>query len=334
MPHLPGLERRHPLVLAPLEEITDGPFRRLAKRFGADLVYTELVSAEGLVHGARAAHDKMRLSPEEHPVAIQVCGSRVASVVAAALQAVEAGADIVDLNFGCPARKVAGRGAGAGLLRTPALLEEMARATVAAVPRPVTAKVRLGWDSASVNVLEIAARLEAAGVAGIAVHARTRSQGFQGRADWSWIARVKAAVGVAVIGNGDVWEPEDAARMFRETGCDAVMIGRGAMGNPWIFSRARRYLETGEFVPPPPFAERAGVVLDQLRDAAAEKGERRAVIEMRKHYRGYWKGLPGAARLRAALMTPHSLDGVRRILDEHARNPASAPDEEESQRER
>ncbi|MCK4412467.1 MAG: tRNA dihydrouridine synthase DusB [Candidatus Eisenbacteria sp.] len=311
---LPGLDGDHPLVLAPLEDITDGPFRRLARRHGADLVFSEFVSAEGLVHGAAKSFAKLRILPAEHPIAIQVFGSRIDSVVAAARLAQQAEPEIVDLNFGCPARKVAGKGGGAGLLRTPDLLEEMARAVVAAVDLPVTAKVRLGWDMGTINVLDVAARLERAGVAAITVHARTRCQRFRGTADWSWIARVKRAVSLPVIGNGDVREPADAERMFRETGCDAVMIGRGAMGNPWIFARTRHYLRTGVSPPPPSYAERVAVMLVHLREAAEEKGERRAVIEMRKHYRGYLKHLPGAARLRAALMTPESIAAVVRVL--------------------
>ncbi|MFH1143814.1 MAG: tRNA dihydrouridine synthase DusB [Candidatus Eisenbacteria bacterium] len=312
-----GLDRTQPLVLAPLEDITDAPFRRLARRFGADLVYTEFISAEGLAHDAPGCRRKLHLTPEEHPVAVQIIGRGVAALVAAALQAARAGADCVDLNFGCPARKVAGKGGGAGLLRTPELLEQMARETVAALDCPVTAKIRLGWDATSINAIEVAQRLERAGVRAIAVHARTRSQGFAGAADWSWIARVKQSVSIPVIGNGDVREPEDAARMFRETGCDAVMIGRGALGNPWIFAQTRHYLETGERPEPPAFAERVGVLLGHLREAAEEKGEGRAVIEMRKHYRGYLKSLPGAARLRAALMIPETREGVRQVLEDH-----------------
>jgi tRNA-dihydrouridine synthase B len=301
-------------VLAPLEEITDGPFRRLARRHGADLVFTEFVSAEGLVHGAAKSFAKLRLTPAEHPIGIQVFGSRIESVVVAARLAEEAGPEMIDLNFGCPVRKVAGKGGGAGLLRTPDLLEAMARAVVTAVSLPVTAKVRLGWDTASINVLEIAARLESAGVSAISVHARTRCQRFRGVADWRWIARVKQAVSLPVIGNGDVWEPADAERMFLETGCDAVMIGRAAMGNPWIFARTRAYLTTGRCPPPPAYAERVAVILEHLRDAAEVKGERRAVIEMRKHYRGYLRHLPGAARLRAALMVPETIAAVADTL--------------------
>ncbi|MBD3236352.1 MAG: tRNA dihydrouridine synthase DusB [Candidatus Eisenbacteria bacterium] len=316
---IPGLERRRPLLLAPMEEITDQTFRRLARRFGADLVFTEFVSSEGVVHDAPKSLAKFALAPDEHPVGIQIFGARIAAVVASARRAAEAGADLIDLNAGCPVRKVAGKGGGAGLLRTPQLLEEMAQALVDAVALPVTVKIRLGWDERSINVVEIATRLERAGAAAVTVHARTRSQRFRPPADWSWIGRVKQAVSIPVIGNGDVWEPADAARLFDETACDAVMIGRAAMGNPWIFSRTRHYLDTGTLPPPPSTAERFGVLLEHLREAVAEKGERRGVIEMRKLYRGYLRGLPGAARLRAALMEPLTLTGVQRCLADYGR---------------
>ncbi|MBP7669247.1 MAG: tRNA dihydrouridine synthase DusB [Candidatus Eisenbacteria bacterium] len=316
-----GLEGAFPLVLAPLEDITDGPFRRLARRFGADLVYSEFVSADGLTHGSSGCREKLRLTADEHPIAIQVCGSRIGPLIEAARMAEAAGADCVDLNFGCPARKVAGKGAGAGLLREPEKIEAIAAAAVAALRVPVTAKIRLGWDAETINAIDVSERLARAGVAAIALHARTRSQAFGGQADWRWIARVKASVPVAVIGNGDVREPEDAARMFRETGCDAVMIGRAAMGNPWIFSRTRRYLSTGVLPDPPGAEERFQVLLAHLNDAAAEKGERRAVIEMRKLYRGYLRGLPGAARLRAELMSPVTIEGVRGLIEAWAPEP-------------
>lgn len=323
--HIPGLERERPLLLAPMEDITDQTFRRLARRFGADLVFTEFVSAEGLVHDAPRSLAKLALSPDEHPVGIQVFGSRVAAVAASAVRAAAAGPDLIDLNFGCPARKVAGKGGGAGLLRTPELLEEMARAVVAAVALPVTAKLRLGWDEQSINVLEIAERLERAGVQAITIHARTRSQRFRPPADWSWIARVKRHVAIPVIGNGDVWEPRDAERLFEETGCDAVMIGRAATGNPWIFARTRRYLDTGELPDPPSTDERFDVLLEHLRGAVLLKGERRGVIEMRKLYSGYLRGLHGAARLRAALMAPVTIADVVRCLEHYRGRSAAGP---------
>lgn len=313
----PGCAAGTPLLLAPMEAITDGPVRRLARRHGADLVFTEFVSAEGLAHGAEPVARKLTFTEAERPIGIQVFGHRIPPVVIAARQAEALRPELIDLNFGCPTRKVAGRGGGAGLLRTPELLEAMARAVVEAVSLPVTAKIRLGWDAASINAVEIAQRLERAGVAAITVHARTRSQGFAGTADWSWIARLVAAVRIPVAGNGDVWEPADAARMLAETGCAAVMIGRGAMGNPWIFERTRRYLDTGELTDPPGAPARIAAALEHLRESATEKGERRAVIEMRKHYRGYLRGLPVAGRLRAALMVPVTVEGVVRVFEEY-----------------
>ncbi|MCK4303478.1 MAG: tRNA dihydrouridine synthase DusB [Candidatus Eisenbacteria sp.] len=309
---LPFLDRDHILALAPMDDITDGTARRLAHRFGADLVYTEFISAEGLIRDAAKSLRKLHLARDDHPVAIQVFGSHIPSVVEAARVAEQTGPECIDLNFGCPARKVAGRGSGAGLLRTPEKLEQMARAVVAAVALPVTAKVRLGWDEQSINVLDVCRRLEQSGIVAVAVHARTRSQSYSTPAEWDWIARVKQAISIPVIGNGDVREPQDAERMFRQTGCDGVMIGRAALGNPWLFRRIRHYLETGNLPPCPSLQERIAVLLDHLNDAAAEKTELRAVLEMRKTYSGYLKGLPGAARLRASLMKPLT---IRQVVD-------------------
>jgi tRNA-dihydrouridine synthase B len=311
---IPCVDRERPLALAPMDAITDSAARRLARRYGADLVTTEFVSAEGLVHEARKTIQKMVLSPEERPVAIQIFGSRIPAVVAAADMAQAARPDLLDLNFGCPARKVAGKGGGAGLLREPEKLEAMARAVVLAVALPVTAKVRLGWDVQTINVLDICQRLEQAGVVAVTVHARTRSQGYREVPDWSWIARVKQAVGIAVIGNGNVQTPEDAARMFDETGCDGVMIGRAATGHPWIFREVRHYLDTGEHLAPPSAQERMAVLLEYLRSSAVEKGERRAVVEARKQYRGFFKGLPGATQVRAALMALDEIGAVEDTL--------------------
>ena len=315
---LPGVDHPRPLLLAPLDDITDRTMRRLARRFGADAVVTEFISAEGLIRDAQKTIRKLELAPDEHPVAIQIFGSRIDSVVQAARVAEEAGPDWVDLNFGCPARKVAGKGGGAGLLREPEKLEAMTRAVIDAIALPVTAKIRLGWDEQSLNVIEVSQRLESAGVAFITVHARLRSQGYGVHSDWSWIRAVKRAVSIPVVGNGDVRTPEDAERMFTETSCDGVMIGRAAVGNPWLFAHTRAWLDHGRLLPPPALEECFAVLKEHLREAVNDKGERRAVVEMRKHYSGYLKGLPHASRLRAALMDLYDLADVEALLDRYA----------------
>ena len=250
-------------------------------------------------------------------MAIQIFSSSITSIVEAARLAEQAAPECIDLNFGCPAKKVAGKGSGAALLKDPDKLEAMARAVTEAVSLPVTAKVRLGWDLDSINVLDICHRLQDSGIAGLAVHARTRSQGYGVHSDWSWIKRVKEALEIPVIGNGDIRTPEDAEKMFDETGCDGVMIGHGAIGNPWIFGEIRHYLDTGEMKPHPPLSERVAVLIEHLEHSTGAKGERRAVIEMRKHYRGYLKGIRGASKVRTELMEPVTLAGVRLILDRY-----------------
>ncbi len=322
---LPGVDQKHPLLLAPLDDITDRTVRRIARRFGADAVVTEFISAEGLIRDAAKSLRKLDLAADEHPVAIQIFGSRIDSVVRAAEVAAAAGPDWVDLNFGCPARKVAGKGGGAGLLLEPEKLEAMTRAVVSAIECPVTAKIRLGWDEQHLNVLEVSQRLEQAGVQFITVHARLRSQGYGVRSDWSWIAKVKRHVSVPIVGNGDVRSPQDAARMFAETGCDAVMIGRAAMGNPWLFKQIRVFLDRGICLPPPDVEERFAVLKEHLREASADKSERRAVIEMRKHYSGYMKGLPMATALRRDLMELYDLAAVEARLDRYAEEVTESP---------
>lgn len=310
----PGVKIERFLALAPMDDITDQAVRIIARRLGADLVVTEFVSADGLRYGAEKSLRKMRLCAIEHPVAIQIFSSRIDSIVEAARLAESARPDAIDLNFGCPAKKVAGKGSGAALMKDPDKLEAMAKAVVAAVTIPVTAKVRLGWDLESINVLDICQRLQGAGISGVAVHARTRSQGYGVPSDWSWIRRVKELVTIPVIGNGDVRTPADAQRMFSETGCDGVMIGHGAIGNPWVFREIRHYLETGESLPLAPLEERIELLIEHLVHSIDAKGERRAVLEIRKHYKGYLRGLHGASKTRTELMETVTLDEVKAIL--------------------
>jgi tRNA-dihydrouridine synthase B len=318
-----ALELDRPVLLAPMEEITDRPFRRLARRHGADLVYTEFVSSEALVRSAAKTRAKMTLADDEHPVGIQIYGNREEALAEGARLAEAMGPELIDLNFGCPAKKIACKngqiGAGAGLLREPELLLSLTRAVVRAVSLPVTVKTRLGWDDSSIIILDLARRLEDLGVAAITLHARTRNQGFKNQADWRWIEQVKRAVSIPVIGNGDIREPEHALRMFSETGCDAVMIGRGAIGNPWIFSRTQACLHGLPDPGPPSIAERIEAYLELLELSVREKGEPRGVLEMRKHLSGYLKGVHRVSALRARLMELTSLASIRAALAEFAR---------------
>jgi tRNA-dihydrouridine synthase B len=327
--HVGHIRLERPLLLAPMEDVTERPFRQLCRRYGADLVYTEFINSEGLIRAATRTRAKIDLAEDEHPVGIQIYGNRIDSVVAAARVSEAAGPDLIDINFGCPARKVAckkaGVGAGAGLLREPDLLVEITRAVVHAVSLPVTVKTRLGWDEGSIIIEDLARRLEDTGIAALALHARTRSQGFKGSADWSWIARVKRAVRIPVIGNGDIREPEDAARMFAETGCDAVMIGRGAMGNPWLFRRARAVLDGRPDPGPPTLEERVAVYLDLLDISVEEKGEPRGVHEMRKFLAGYLKEVYGIRTLRNRIMQESTREGVRARIDEFVSWVAGGP---------
>lgn len=303
------------VFLAPMEDVTERPFRRICRRLGADLVYTEFVSSEALIRQIAKIHGKIRLADDEHPVGIQLYGNREEALVEAARLSEAVGPDLIDINFGCPAKKVACKGAGAGLLREPDLLVNLASSVVRSVNLPVTVKTRLGWDSSSIIIADLARRLEDVGVAAIAIHARTRQQGYKGAAAWEWIASVKRAVSIPVIGNGDVRSPQDAVRMLDSTGCDAVMIGRAAIGNPWIFRRTRALLDTGVDPGPPSLGEQIEIYLELLGDSVSEKGERTGVLEMRSHLGMILRGLPGVAEVRARALQQTSVEGVRQTLD-------------------
>ncbi|HGY57259.1 MAG TPA: tRNA dihydrouridine synthase DusB [Caldithrix abyssi] len=303
------------LFLAPMESVTDYPFRMICKELGADVVYSEFISSEALVRDAEKAFRKMTIKDAEHPIGIQIYGNRVEAMVKAAQLAEEKGPDFIDINFGCPVKKVALKGAGAGLLRDVPLMIAISKAVARAVSVPVTAKTRLGWDADSIQIVDIAQRLEEVGIEALAIHARTRAQGYKGRADWDWIARTKEAVDIPVIGNGDVTEPQHVKAMFEQTGCDAVMIGRGAVHNPWLFRSAKKYLQTGKEEAPPTLAERIDILKKHYLYAVEYKGERKGVIEMRKHLSGYLKGLPHIARFRLELMQFDRIDPVFERLE-------------------
>jgi len=309
--------RERPLLLAPMEDVSDPPFRRICRRYGADLVYTEFVSAGGLVHEARSSMEKLFFSPEERPVAIQIFGGRADYIRKAAEVVERAAPDIIDINFGCPVKKVIKQGAGAGILRDIPKMRQLTEIVVAAARRPVTVKTRLGWDDSTIHILETAQMLEDCGISALAVHARTRIQGYKGKARWEWLRKLKEEGGLSIplIGNGDVSCPEDALRMFEETGVDAVMIGRAALGNPWVFREVRHFLETGEHLAPPSWEEKLEVIIEHLSMKCEWQGEKVAVLEMRKMYSGYLKGFRGAAQLRSRLMEAKSREGVIKVLE-------------------
>jgi tRNA-dihydrouridine synthase B len=291
-----------PVILAPMEDVTDRAFRQLCKRHGADIVYTEFISAEALRRGAEKSIRKLTVADHERPVAVQIFGSTVESMVEAAAIAETYEPDYLDINFGCPVKKVAGRGAGAALLKEPEKLSAIASAVVQAVSLPVTAKTRIGWDHDSINIIEIVHRLEDAGIQAVAVHGRTRSDMYKGTADWGRIAEAKAACSIPLIANGDVWNADDAVSMFARTGADGIMIGRGSIGNPFIFAQATSLVRQGVRLQMPTYRERIRAAIDHMHLSVQYKGEKYGILEMRRHYSTYLKGLPGVSRVRNLLV--------------------------------
>ncbi|GAB4311363.1 MAG: tRNA dihydrouridine synthase DusB [Candidatus Sumerlaeia bacterium] len=312
------LELGFPICLAPMEDVTDRSFRLTCRELGADVVYTEFTHSEALRRGVVRALEKIRVLDEERPVAVQIFGSESEAMAESARVAEEAGPDFLDINCGCWVKKVARRGEGAGLLRDLKAFERVVKAVVKATRMPVTVKTRLGWDAESIVILDVARMLEANGVAALTVHCRTRAQGHAGKADWSWLARLKDTVAIPIIGNGDVFTPADAERMQR-LGVDGIMIGRGAIANPWIFEQIKHYLRTGELMPEPAPARRVDMCLRHLQRKIALRGERRGVIEFRKHYTGYLRGLRGAKEVRLAVMAFEQYEPIAERLLEFAR---------------
>ena len=314
-----------PFVLAPLAGLTDSPMRMICRRRGASMVWTEMVSAEGLVREGGKSFELLAFSEEERPIAFQIFGARPEAMAGAAASVATLGPDVIDINVGCPAKKVVRGGAGSALMREPGLLAEIASAVVEAAGRPVTAKIRSGWDDDSRNAVEVAGLLEECGVSAVAIHPRSRAQGFKGSADWSLIGEVAGAVSIPVIGSGDVRTVDDALRMLDTTSCDGVMIGRGAVGNPWLFGDADTQLKTGRTPASRTLAETLSVAIEQLGLMVEAKGERRGVLEMRKHLVAYLRGFHGASHLRAELVRiDASADVLARLeaaRDEYAARP-------------
>lgn len=318
-----SIDIANPLVLAPMEDVTDAPFRLICKQLGADIVYTEFTASEAVIRGIPKALDKIRICDEERPAAIQLFGGREESMEEAARIAETFRPDFIDVNCGCWVKNVVARNEGAGLLRDLPKFRAVVQAVIRGTALPVTVKTRLGWDHNSICILEAARMLEDIGVRALSVHCRVRSQGHTGTADWEWLTRIKKAVSIPVIGNGDIMEVADVKRML-ETGCDGVMIGRAAIGNPWIFQRAREYLKTGNIPPLPAVEERFRVALDHLRLVLGRNDTVYAVRSFRKFYAGYIKGVPLAAQLRKKLMAAESYESVKRCFEDYLNDtPAS-----------
>ncbi len=297
--------RKEALFLAPMEDVTDPSFRYICKRFGADMVTTEFISSDGLIRDAWKSRAKLNINDFERPVAIQIYGNQIEPMVEAARIAETANPDVIDINFGCPMKKIAGRGAGSGMMRDVPLMVEMTKQIVEAVNKPVTVKTRLGWDDDSKNIEEIALRLQDVGIAALTIHGRTRCQLYKGEADWTLIGKVKnnPLIHIPIIGNGDVDSGEKAREMFDRYGVDAIMIGRATYGRPWIFREVRHYLDTGETMPQPSVVERVAIAKEHLAKSIEVKGERVGVLEMRRHLSNYFKGLPNFKDTRMKLVT-------------------------------
>lgn len=306
-----------PLFLAPMEDVTDPSFRWLCKRFGADMVYTEFISSDGLIRDAAKSVAKLNISDGERPVGIQIYGHLIEPMVEAALVAEGAKPDVIDINFGCPVKKIANRGAGSGMMRDVPLMVEMTRRIVDAVKIPVTVKTRLGWDDDNRNIEDIAERLQDVGIAALTIHGRTRAQLYKGVADWTLIGAVKnnPRITIPIIGNGDICSAVGAAEAFDRWGVDGVMVGRATYGRPWIFREIRHYLNTGELLPQPSVTERVDIAKRHLLKSVEVKGEKVGVLEMRRHLSNYFKGLPDFKATRLRLVTENDIPALLDILD-------------------
>ncbi len=309
-----------PVLLAPMEDVTDPAFRLMCKRFGADMVYTEFVSSDALVRAVSKTEQKLNISDEERPVAIQIYGKDTPTMVEAARIVEQARPDVLDLNFGCPVKRVAGKGAGAGLLRDVPKMLEITRAVVDAVHIPVTVKTRLGWDTEHRIIVDLAERLQDCGIAALTIHGRTRAQMYTGEADWTLIGEVKRnpRMHIPIIGNGDITTPRRAGECFEQYGVDAVMIGRASFGRPWIFKEVKHYLETGEELPPLSTAWRMQVLRREVEDSVRLLDERRGILHVRRHLAAtpLFKGLPNFRETRIAMLRAETREELFRIFDE------------------
>ena len=307
-----------PLLLAPMEDVSDPPFRFVCKQNGVDLMYTEFISSEGLIRDAAKSVQKLDIFEYERPIGIQIFGSNIESMREATEIATQAHPNLIDINYGCPVKNVACRGAGASLLQDIDKMVRMTEAVVKATHLPVTVKTRLGWDDDTKNVVEVAERLQDVGIQALTIHGRTRSQMYKGQADWTLIREVKKnpRMRIPIFGNGDIDSPEKAMLWMKEYEVDGVMIGRAAIGNPWIFREIKHYYQTGEILAPPTLAERVVTCHTHLLKSIEWKGEKTGIFEMRRHYTNYFRGLDNSREFRSRLVNSPMLSELEEILEE------------------
>ena len=306
-----------PLILAPMEDVSDPPFRKLCKQHGADLMFTEFISSEGLIRDAVKSKQKLDIFEYERPIGIQIFGGDIESMKQATEIATKANPDIIDINFGCPVKKVVCKGAGAGILKDIPKMVKLTEEIVKSTRLPVTVKTRLGWDDSSKHIVEVAERLQDVGIQAISIHGRTRVQMYKGSADWTLIGEVKnnPRMHIPVFGNGDVDSPQKALEMRQKYGVDGIMIGRAAIGYPWIFNEIKHYFKTGKHLTKPTITDRVEAVKSHLLDSVKWKNERLGVLEMRRHYANYFKGIPNFKQTRIQLVTEENVDKIIEILN-------------------
>ena len=307
-----------PLLLAPMEDVSDPPFRAVCKENGADMMYTEFISAEGLIRDAAKSLHKLDIYDYERPIGIQIFGEKIDSMREAAARAEAAQPELIDINYGCPVKKVACKGAGAGILLDIPKMEEMTKEIVNQVSLPVTVKTRLGWDDKTIKIIEVALRLQDAGIKALTIHGRTRQQMYKGIANWDFIREVKnhPDIEIPIFGNGDISSPEKALEFKNKYGTDGIMIGRASIGYPWIFNEIKHFFKTGELLEPPPLEERIDVVKKHLQFSIEWKGERQGIFEMRRHYTNYFKGIVNFKPVRMKLVTADDYSELMDILNE------------------